>query len=349
MRSDANHNPGGDVVQVNSTATELRKRGFLVDVVSHEKVLNWSQYQLIQAFNLGRPAEILPALNRGIPVFIFSIWVDFHIMDLASPNLIRRFIARVFGKFGAEYIKTFGRYFKGQIPFPGWRYLFLGQKRSMQMALNACSGLIASTENELHRLRQEGLLIPPNYFVNPLGVAMHFFRTNKEVGNGVFFAGYIEPRKGVLPLIKICNKRRWPLHIFGKASVRNVAYEKECRKVAGDSVVFYGHQPQLKMIEVMRKCKVVALPSFFETTGLSALEGAVMGKSIVVGEGGDTRSVFGDYAFYCKPQNIESIEIAIEKALLQDVTKSQIEYFSQFSITRHVDELTKHYQAYFEK
>jgi len=51
-----------------------------------------------------------------------------------------------------------------------------------------------------------------------------------------------------------------------------------------------------------------------ETPGLSSLEAAAMGKNIVVTTKGDTYDYFEDYAFYCEPDDIESIKKAITKA-----------------------------------
>jgi glycosyltransferase involved in cell wall biosynthesis len=51
-----------------------------------------------------------------------------------------------------------------------------------------------------------------------------------------------------------------------------------------------------------------------ETPGLSSLEAAVMGSNIVVTKKGDTEEYFEDFAFYCEPDDIMSIKIAIEKA-----------------------------------
>jgi glycosyltransferase involved in cell wall biosynthesis len=51
-----------------------------------------------------------------------------------------------------------------------------------------------------------------------------------------------------------------------------------------------------------------------ETPGLSSLEAAVMGCNIVATKKGDTYDYFEDYAFYCEPDNVESIKTAIDQA-----------------------------------
>jgi glycosyltransferase involved in cell wall biosynthesis len=51
-----------------------------------------------------------------------------------------------------------------------------------------------------------------------------------------------------------------------------------------------------------------------ETPGLSSLEAAVMGCNIVVTKKGDTEDYFEDYAYYCEPDDVNSIRNAIDRA-----------------------------------
>ena len=54
--------------------------------------------------------------------------------------------------------------------------------------------------------------------------------------------------------------------------------------------------------------------SWMETPGLSSLEAAAMDCNIVVTKKGDPYDYFGDLAFYCEPDNIDSIKKAIDLA-----------------------------------
>jgi len=53
------------------------------------------------------------------------------------------------------------------------------------------------------------------------------------------------------------------------------------------------------------------LVSWAETCGLSSLEAGVMGCNLVITDKGDTRDYYGDYAYYCEPDSLESIQAAI--------------------------------------
>ena len=78
--------------------------------------------------------------------------------------------------------------------------------------------------------------------------------------------------------------------------------------------MFIEHLPQAGLIKYYRQAKVHALPSWFETTGLSSLEAAAMGCNVVISDKGDTKEYFEEKAFYCDPRSPESIYDAVEKA-----------------------------------
>ena len=84
--------------------------------------------------------------------------------------------------------------------------------------------------------------------------------------------------------------------------------------MAASNVTFIDHVPQEQLISYYQKAKVHVLPSWFETTGLSSIEAAVMGCNIVITDRGDTKEYFGSNAFYCEPSEPESILVAVIKA-----------------------------------
>jgi glycosyltransferase involved in cell wall biosynthesis len=63
--------------------------------------------------------------------------------------------------------------------------------------------------------------------------------------------------------------------------------------------------------------KVLALPSWYETPGLVALEAALAGCSIAITDRGSTKDYFGDMAEYCNPRSESSIARAVQKAYAQ--------------------------------
>jgi glycosyltransferase involved in cell wall biosynthesis len=121
----------------------------------------------------------------------------------------------------------------------------------------------------------------------------------------------IEGIKNQLSLIRAVNGTDLRLYIHGNASPNHQAYYEACKKEAGPNVHLLPWIPEQKLYELYASAKVHVLPSFFETTGLSSLEAAVMGCNVVVTDRGDVRDYFGDHAWYCDPEDVQSIRQAI--------------------------------------
>ena len=81
-----------------------------------------------------------------------------------------------------------------------------------------------------------------------------------------------------------------------------------------ENVTFIDHIAQPELLKYYLKAKVHVLPSWFETTGLSSLEAGSMGCNLVVGDRGDVREYFGDFAYYCNPGDVSSVKKAVEQA-----------------------------------
>ncbi len=62
-------------------------------------------------------------------------------------------------------------------------------------------------------------------------------------------------------------------------------------------------------------CDVFALPSYFETPGIAALEAALAGAKIVITKNGGTKEYFINDAIYVNHHSVRSIKDGIEQAL----------------------------------
>ena len=99
----------------------------------------------------------------------------------------------------------------------------------------------------------------------------------------VLSVGRIEPRKNTLGLIQAAGRLELPLVIVGEAPPGFERYEVECRRAADDRAIWLGrleHDDPL-LASAYAAARVFALPSWFETPGLAALEAALAGCSVV--------------------------------------------------------------------
>ncbi len=124
-------------------------------------------------------------------------------------------------------------------------------------------------------------------------------------------------RKNVLNLVRALNKIDHPAVIIGK--IHQSDYANRILKEASKNknlLIIDGIEHNSKLLEsAYAACEVFALPSYFETPGIAALEAASAGAKIVVTKNGGTADYFKDDAVYVKHRSVDSIKHGIEKAL----------------------------------
>jgi glycosyltransferase involved in cell wall biosynthesis len=118
------------------------------------------------------------------------------------------------------------------------------------------------------------------------------------------------------------NGSRFNLFLIGKAARNQQGYWLACKKAAAGNIHFVGRIAQEELVQYYRRAKVHILPSWFETTGLSSLEAAVMGCNVVITDRGDAKEYFNQDACYCDPASPESIYRAVETASLRSTNET---------------------------
>jgi glycosyltransferase involved in cell wall biosynthesis len=130
------------------------------------------------------------------------------------------------------------------------------------------------------------------------------------------YVGRIEPRKNVLGLTRALRRQGVLLVAIGDPVSGHEEYARRCRREAGASAIWLGrlgHEDPL-LESAYAAARVFALPSWFETPGLAALEAAVAGCAVVVTPYGSTREYFGERVHYARPGRSEAIDNAVAAA-----------------------------------
>lgn len=133
----------------------------------------------------------------------------------------------------------------------------------------------------------------------------------------VLVAGRIEPRKNQLNLIRAMRGTGVGLVVLGDAVPGCESYAEACHRAADRHVRFVGrieHDDPM-LASAYAACGCLALPSWYETPGLVALEAAMSGTPLVLPKGGSAREYFGDGATYVRPGNRRAIRRAVLEAL----------------------------------
>ncbi|MCW3119295.1 MAG: glycosyl transferase group 1 [Chitinophagaceae bacterium] len=326
-RSTLYESPGGDTIQVMQTVKHLKKSGTGADIFLTNSPIDYRAYDLFHFSNITRPSDILFHLSRIKKPFVVSpILIDYSEYDRQYRNGLGGLILKRLRRGSGEYIKTLSRWIKGNDSLQSKAYLWKGQQKSIREILKKAAALLPGSETEYQKL-SELYNIEKKYAVVPNGVDPSLFHTNEpsaKNNNLVICAARIEGIKNQLNLIKALNNTGYTLMLIGSPAPNQRKYYEECKRIAAKNIFFYNHMPQEILTGYYNAAKVHALPSWFETCGLSSLEAAAMGCNIAITEKGYTRDYFGDDAFYCDPADPKSIYAAIDKAA-QSVSPKQLQ------------------------
>ena len=115
-----------------------------------------------------------------------------------------------------------------------------------------------------------------------------------------------DPRRAVAALALV---------VLGEAPPECRTYHERCREEGGDAVAWLAstdHEDPL-LASAYAAARVLALPSWFETPGLAALEAALAGTAVVITPFGSTREYFGDRVLYARPDRLGEIKSAITR------------------------------------
>lgn len=313
--------PGGDTTQVLKTAEALRGLGCDV-AISTDVSPDMTGFDLVHVFNLTRPQETyfqaLSASKRGIPVVLSPIYADFSEYDRRARTGLSGMLLKRMSPSLAQTIKIAGRmFFNKEFSRGTFALLVTGYRRAQERLITMSSILLPNSESEMRRIevhfpsaRSKPRAPVPNAvdtgIFKPEGV-----RPLEELRDAVMCVGRIEGLKCQLELVRALKETNLKLVLIGKPAPNQLHYYDQIKREAGPNVTLLGEVPHEDLARYYASCKVHALVSWMETTGLSSLEAGAMGANLVITDKGDTRDYFGDLAHYCRPDSLSSIREAV--------------------------------------
>ncbi|GAA4450662.1 glycosyltransferase [Nibrella saemangeumensis] len=350
-RSTLFSSPGGDTTQIEMTAKYLRELGVQVDIKLSHETLRYEDYDLLHFFNIIRPDDILPHIEKTkIPFAVSTIFVDYYEYEKNNRQGLLKIVNTIFERNQIEYLKTVARSVKNGDKIKSHYFLIHGQKRSVQYIAERSSVLLPNSHSEYNRFvalygvkqRYQKVVnaIDPAYFGQSV-------EPNMTYKNHVLCVGRIEGRKNQLNLIKALVDSGLHLTIIGKPSPNHIGYYEQCQALAqiAGNVHFIQHIDHKELAAIYKAAKVHVLPSWFETTGLSSLEAGAMGCNVVVTRKGDTEEYFKNMAYYCDPDDVNSIRQAVQKAHADPVHPKLQEYiFSNYTWRDAAEQTLQAYQ-----
>ncbi|MBB6109521.1 Glycosyltransferase involved in cell wall bisynthesis [Mucilaginibacter lappiensis] len=340
--------PGGDTIQAVQTARHLTEMGITADIrLANESIL-YSHYDLLHFFNLTRPADILyHSQKAGKPYVVSTILCNYGEYDKYHRKGAGRLL-RYLSTDTIEYLKSIARYLLGRDSLASLSYTWLGQRKSIKNILSRAAMILPNSESEYNRVIQS-YERKVKHLVVPNGADQNLFQYDPAIKKDeklVICAARIEGIKNQLNLIRALNNTSYRLLLIGTHAPNQLDYYQECREIAAENVGFIDHIPQHELVKYYRRAKVHILPSWFETTGLSSIEAALMGCNIVTSDKGDVREYFADDAFYCDPSSPESILAAVEKASITPYNETlRHRILKQYTWKQAASQTLKAYQS----
>ena len=320
--------PGGGQVQLLKTKEYLEKKQIQIKLFnsSENKI---TDFDLLHNFSLHSNCEEIVSLAHAkkIPIAVSPIfWPSLKYALKAKTNL------------------------KHKIKMAGFNFLI---KHS---SLLKPKSILEKSSIAFPNSHIEGDMLVKNFKINkdkihvvPNGVDEKFsngkpslFEDKYKLENFVLCVGRIEPRKNQLNLIKALSKDNIKLVIIGKPTSEAASYYKECKKHAGKNVYFLG---ELKydsslLISAYAATSVFALPSWYETPGLAALEAGLAGANIVITSKGSTKEYFEDHAWYVNPDDIKDIRNKVIEAFNTKKSKKLYAHVKRNYLWSHVADKT---------
>jgi len=310
IRPDYAERPGGDTVQMNETKRRLEQLGVAVDI-SGEPSPDLSTYDLVHAFNLGRPEEphrhCLEAAEQGKPMALSTVYWDFSefwtwgdpdYWELPPPE---------------EGLPQ-PRPAPPPDPIEARRRARLDQQR--RAAIECAAVYLPNGQGEADLLHDIYGMDPSRTVVVTNAVDEIFFEAAPDLfvekyglRDFVLCAGRVEKRKNQLALVAALRGSGIPLVIAGQPNPTE--YLDLCRRYADENVTFLGALSKEELASAYAAAKVHALPGWFETPGLSTLEAAAAGCAIVSTDRGTAKEYLGDMVRYCDPKGLDSIREAV--------------------------------------
>lgn len=323
---------GGDKVQIENTAEEVRNLGIDVEIKTSMNV-DFSSYDIVHVFQLDWTPETYFYVKRakaaGKPIILSPI--HHSVKELQRYDNEYTFGYRRISKviFRNQYARdTFKNLYKSMFDFrklgSTLYSVFAGLKNMQRKCLEMSDVVLVQTVKEAEDLiNTYGVDI--KWEKVPNGVAEHFkvsgtFENILDFSDYILCVGRIEPRKNQLSIIKAVEvfrqksrKNTMLVFVGGKNRRHDEYLRKFNREVENKSwLIYLDHVDYQKMPALYKFAKVGVSASWFETTGLTSLEALFCGTNAVA-SGERAKEYLGNSASYCDPGDVLSISAAIEK------------------------------------
>jgi len=316
--------PGGDTVQIQKTAAFLERLGISCDVLT-SSIRDYSPYDIVHLFNYTRIQETAlfarQAKKSNMPVVLSTVYWDNEETERLAELGWRKYINKYLNIDQIERLKGLWRLVvERQVNMASLNLVMKGFIQLQMDTIGYIDYYLPNSEGEMALFQAKfGKRSRLPYSVIPNGIdpeIRHHDPVNHDrtFVDCVLCVGRIDGRKNQLNLVRALKGSSFKLVFVGQPGPNHSSYMEKVRKESGPNCYFLGQLPNEKVYQLCRLAKVHCLPSWYETPGLASLEAAATGCNIVITDRGSTKEYFGDFAYYCEPDSLDSIKDAVDIA-----------------------------------
>ena len=334
-REDAYRVFGGDVVQMEATARELRAIGVEVEIASAQRACEadfdvvhlWTSLHLPD--RIEQQLDVLAPVRNRVRVALSPIWAPHH--TLRWMHAARRWLFESTADRGSLDIvnarDTLEKIARRSVDITVDGTTLTAWTAHPSTA--ACRGVLSRLDTILPNSWMELAAIFTylgdfcEHAVVPNAVDAALFTagdpaavpTELQAAPFALMSARFDARKQQDFVLLALKRTEYPLVFIGDATDPEIfARFRELGSRREAPVYYYPAIPQQQLRHFYAAARVHLLPSLFESPGLSSLEALLAGAATVVGNLGFESEYFGDAAYYCDPCDAWSILRATQRA-----------------------------------
>lgn len=141
----------------------------------------------------------------------------------------------------------------------------------------------------------------------------------------VMTAGRLWDRaKNVSAIAAVAPRLRWPVYAAGPATEPERTTDTAENPKAAEAIRGLGALSSDQLARWFSRASIVALPARYEPFGLSALEAALAGCALVLGDIPSLREVWGDAAWFVAPDDVDGLHAAISRLIADEGARGRL-------------------------
>lgn len=195
----------------------------------------------------------------------------------------------------------------GEAPAEWNRY-----RDAVREGLSAADLVVAPTAAMLESLRQNYGPIGAARVI-PNGADMMLYRSHAKEPF-VLSAGRIwDEAKNLDALSAVAPHLAWPVRIAGEMTPPDATTPP--RPLGGPNLEYLGVRTPRELMELYARAAIYALPARYEPFGLTALEAALSGCALVLGDVPSLREIWGEAAWFVAPNDPAALRFALRQLI----------------------------------